>query len=125
MLTRASLLTLVAFASSASADIALCTINIQDVKTLTDYKVDAKFDAADNAGGRRKSFDTPGADYSCTLAFFGLGVGTMLSCAFNGDMQETYFQSDRTTHQDARSDNYLTFRHRGSHFVIGSECKRM
>jgi hypothetical protein len=49
----------------------------------------------------------------------------MLSCAFNGDLQETYFQSDRTTQEDPRSDNYIAFRHRGSHFVIETRCEKV
>lgn len=111
-----------AAAGIASADTAMCTIKIQDVLKGTDYTVTAKFDAASNDAGRRKHFDTPGKDYSCTLAYFGLGNGTMLSCGFNGDLKETYFQSDRTSREDPRSDNYLTFRHRGAHFSIESKC---
>jgi hypothetical protein len=111
-----------AAATAVGADRAECTIKIQDVTAGTDYTVTAKFEAAKNDAGRRKQFETPGADFSCTLAYFGLGNGTMLSCAFNGDMQHTFFQSDRTKQEDPRSDNYLTFRHRKAHFVIESKC---
>jgi len=116
------LLVFCAISTNALAGAAVCTIKIEDAGGA-DYSVAAKFDAAPSSG-QRKSFKTPGANYSCTLVFFGLGKGTSLACAFDGDMQETYFQSDRSTQQDPRSDNYLTFRHRGSHFVISSKCER-
>lgn len=120
----AGMLLLLASAAAIGAGGAVCTIRIEDVTKGTDYVVTAKFAAAKNDAGRRKEFETPGADYSCQLAYFGLGNGTMLSCAFNGDMQHTFFQSDRTTQEDPRSDNYLTFRHGRAHFVISSMCVR-
>lgn len=101
----------------------VCHIKVDDVQGGTTYKLEAKSDASRKDGGQRKHFDTPGKDYSCTLAYCGDGNGTMLSCGFNGDMQHTYFQSDRTTHKDPRSDNYLTFRHREAHISIESWCE--
>jgi hypothetical protein len=66
---------ILAFTDLACAATALYRIGIQDVAKATTYTVETKFDASKTDAGRRKHFDTPGKDYSCTLAFFGMGNG--------------------------------------------------
>ena len=83
------------FSTASHADTANCKIEIQDVLKGTIYTVEQKFNFEYGATmGQRKHFDVPGNDYSCTLAFFELHKGTMLSCEYTKDLGHTFFQSD-------------------------------
>lgn len=108
------------FAKSAN-----CVIKIEDVNKKTSYKVEQSFNNKyeEDKGAQKKGFDIPGGDYDCTLAFFNLKTGTMLSCGYKKDAGETFFQSDRSALKEANSVNNLTFRHKSTFVSIKSTCK--
>jgi len=101
---------------------ATCTIKIEDNKLRSVYKLEHKFVINNEGNGQRKHFEFPGNDYSCTLAFFEINSGTMLSCEYKQDIGQTFFQSDRTVLKEKPINN-LTFRHKSSFITIETKCK--
>jgi hypothetical protein len=120
-----SFLFLVVFSnSSIAAVIAECSISIDD-NSGSIHTIKHKFypKNKNDWAAQRKHFKIPGHDdYSCTLAFYKLKEGTMLSCEYLKDMGHTFFQSDRSTLQDENTDNNLSFRHRSAQIYIKTKC---
>lgn len=118
-------LLLVALTSSspAWAGSAACSIRIEDVNKATAYTLTQTFEFNNDGSAQRKHFETPGNDYSCTLAFFELGKGTMLSCEYKEDAGHTFFQSDRSSLDDNAVTNNLSFRHKSAFIVLKTVCK--
>lgn len=116
---------LVALTSSslAWADSIACSIRIEDVNKATAYTLTQTFELKSDGHAQRKHFETPGNDYSCTLAFFELGKGTMLSCEYKADGGHTFFQSDRSSLADNAVTNILSFRHKSAFIVLQTVCK--
>ena len=110
-------------ATSARADSATCQIKINDVNKDTNYSIEQKFTFKKGGDAQRKHFETPGNDYDCTIVFFELNKGTMLSCAYKKDLGQTFFQSDRSTLNDKFSTNSLTFRHGSAFLVLDVKCE--
>lgn len=115
-------LTLTSF-PQAWADTATCKIKIQDVNKGSTYTLEQKFDFKKDGVAQRKNFETPGNDYACTLAFFELKKGTMLSCGYKKDAGQTFFQSDRSVLDDDIVTNNLTFRHQAAFIVLETRCE--
>ena len=111
--------------SIADAGVATCVIEIQDVIKGNNYTLEHRFffEKGHEKGAQRKHFETPGNDYVCTLAFFELKNGTMLSCEYKKDMGWTYFQSDRSVLKDDPVTNNLSFRHKSSQIYIKTRCE--
>lgn len=115
---------LIVFVSSASlADTAACRIEIEDVNKGSTYEFQHRFTFQKSGDAQRKHFETPGNDYACTLAFFELGMGTMVSCEYKRDMGQTFFQSDRSALKDASGTNNLAFRHASAFLVVKTKCE--
>jgi len=115
---------LAVFVSCASlADSATCRIGIEDVNKGTSYELQQRFTFKKGGDAQRKHFETPGNDYSCTLAFFELGTGTMVSCEYKRDIGHTFFQSDRSALKDSSGSNNLSFRHGSAFLVIKTKCE--
>jgi len=105
----------------ASAETADCFISIDSGNTK--YTVDATFNyRKGDVAGHRKTFEIPNAQYSCMLTFFGLEIGTMVSCKYTLDLGDTFFQSDRTVINEANPKNNLMFKHNGNLVVIKTQC---
>ncbi len=109
--------------SPAWAGSAACSIRIEDVNKATAYMLTQTFEFRNDGPAQRKHFETPGNDYSCTLAFFELGKGTMLSCEYKEDAGHTFFQSDRSSLDDNAVTNNLSFRHKSAFIVLKTVCK--
>ncbi len=108
----------------AQADTALCKIEIEDInKGSTKYTVEQKFSFTSDGPANRKFFETPGNDYKCTLAFFDLKTGTMLSCGYLKDAERTFFQSDRSGVKESPANNMLSFRHNKAFISLKAHCK--
>ena len=106
------------------ADSATCKIEIEDVHQGTTYKIEHKFTFKKHGDGQRKHFEVPGNDYACTLAFFELNNGTMLSCEYKkGFPGHTFFQSDRSVLKDKVVTNNLSFRHKTAHIFLETKCE--
>jgi hypothetical protein len=111
-------------APTAWADKARCEIRIEDVKKGNTYTLEHAFEfERGSTRAQRKHFDTPGSDYTCTLAFFDLERGTMLSCELKTDRGTTFVQSDRTLLNDREITNNLSFRNRSTFLVIKTRCR--
>lgn len=108
------------FGSTASSA-ATCKIKIEDVNKRNTYTLEEKFD--EGPAGRRKKFDAPGNDYECTLMFFSLKSGTMISCDFKKDGGKTFFQSDRSAIDEKNPRNKLSFRHGSSFISLDVSCE--
>lgn len=109
--------------SSIAAKVAECTISIDDNSGST-YTIKHKFFYKKEGRQQSKHFAVPGHDdYSCTLAFWELKNGTMLSCEYKKDMGHTFFQSDRSTLKDENTDNHLSFRHKKLQLYLKTSCK--
>lgn len=105
------------------ANTATYKIKIEDVNKGSTYTLEHKFEFKKGGKAQRKHFEVPGNDYSCTLAFFELNNGTMLSCEYKHDIGQTFFQSDRSGLNDKAATNNLTFRHKSSFISIETKCK--
>jgi len=105
------------------AETAKCTIEIEDINSGSKYTVEQIFQFKTGTTAKRKHFALPGSQYSCTLAFFDLHSGTMLSCEDNRDMGHSFVQSDRSTLVEGRAKNNLTFRNKDYFFSLSSSCK--
>ena len=113
----------IAFSSLAWADTAKCTIDIEDVNAGTKYKVEQTFIFKPSSESQRKHFTLPGSSqFSCTLAFFGLKSGTMLSCQYD-ELGHNFVQSDRSVIDEGHQKNNLSFRYKSSFYVLESYCK--
>lgn len=112
---------LMAISSVAWADIAKCVIQIQDVNLGTKYKVEQSFTVRLDSEAQRKHFALPGSNVSCTLAFFDLQSGTMLSCQ-RDELGHHFVQSDRSAIHEGRAKNKVSFRYRSSFYVLKSDC---
>jgi len=119
----------IVISSSAFADTARCTIEIEDVTAEVQSKSAAKqivefaFELTPGAEAQRKHFDLPDKQYLCTLAFFDLNSGTSLSCERKKGFGHTYVQSDRSGIREHFARNNLVFRDGASHFVLDATCK--
>jgi hypothetical protein len=113
---------LLAFSSPAWADTANCTIEIEDVNAGTKYKIENPFTLMPDSEAQRKHFALPGSNFSCTLAFFDLKSGTMLSCQLD-EMGHNFVQSDRSAIDEQSAKNNLNFRYKSSFYVLQSYCK--
>ncbi len=113
---------LTAFSSLTLADAAKCTIEIEDVNAGTKYNVEQKFSFKPGSAAQRKHFMLPGSNYSCTLAFFDLDSGTMLSCQFD-ELGHNFVQSDRSVVNEKQATNNLNFRYKASFYSLKSTCK--
>ncbi len=111
------------FPLSSWAGSATCIIEIEDVNKASNYALAQTFNFKKDGAGQRKHFELPGNDYNCTLAFFELGKGTMLSCEYKNDMGHTFFQSDRSALKDSSVSNTLSFRHKSAFIVVTTLCK--
>lgn len=113
---------LMAISSIAWADTAKCAIEIQDVNLGTKYKVEQSFTFQPGSEAQRKHFALPGSNFSCTLAFFDLKSGTMLSCQLD-ELGHHFVQSDRSAINEGLAKNNLSFRYKSSFYVLESNCK--
>lgn len=105
------------------ADTATCKIKIEDVNKGSTYQLEQRFTFKKGGDAQRKYFETPGNDYACTLAFFELEKGTMLSCEYKADMGHTFFQSDRSALSDSIVTNNLSFRHESAFLSLATKCE--
>lgn len=108
--------------SSALADEADCTIEIEDVNTGTKYKIDHHFTFTQESKAQWKYFKLPGSTYNCNFAFFNLGIGTMLSCELD-EAGNDFVQSDRSGNKEVGIKNNLTFRHNNKFYTLLASCK--
>ena len=113
---------LMAFSSLAWADTANCTIEIENVNAGSKSKVEHSFTFKSGSEAQRKHFALPGSKFSCTLAFFDLTSGTMLSCQLD-ELGHTFVQSDRSVIGEVSAKNNLSFRYKSSFYVLQSYCK--
>ena len=107
----------------AWAGSATCSIGIEDVNKASTYTLRHRFALKKDGPAQRKHFEIPGNDYNCTLAFFELRKGTMLSCEYKKDAGYTFFQSDRSAVDDEIVTNNLAFRHQSSFIVLKTKCE--
>jgi len=113
---------LMATSSVALADTAKCTIEIQDVNLGAKYKVEQSFTFKPGSEPQTKHFALPGSNFSCTLSFFDLKSGTMLSCQLD-ELGHHFVQSDRSAIKEGLAKNNLSFRYKSSFYVLESNCK--
>jgi len=114
---------LVGISQHARAEKASCVVSIEDVNARATYTVEYSFDfERSSSQGQFRHFALPGRKYACTLAFFTLESGTMLSCALD-EVGHHFVQSDRSVIDEERSRNNLTFRYEGSFFSLESKCE--
>jgi hypothetical protein len=111
-----------AFSTLALADTAKCTIEIEDVNAGAKYNVEQNISFNEGSAAQRKHFKLPGSNYSCTLAFFNLDSGTMLSCEFD-ELGHNFVQSDRSVVTEKQATNNLSFRYKASFYSLKSICK--
>lgn len=120
---RSLMILVVMAASPVWAESATCTIEIEDNDDLYSvYKLEYKFIFESGGPAQRRHFAIPGHDYTCTLAFFDLSSGTMISCEYTVDLGETFFQSDRSVVSETNIKNNLSFRHNGAQIYLTTEC---
>ena len=113
---------LMAFSSLALAGTANCTIEIEDVNAASKSKIEHSFTFKSVSEAQRKHFTLPGRKFSCTLAFFDLKSGTMLSCQLD-ELGHHFVQSDRSAIGEGSAKNNLSFRYKSSFYVLESYCK--
>ncbi len=114
---------LLAISLHSWADTAVCTIVIQEVNAGTKQTIEHTFIFKPGAHeGQRKHFTLTDRPYLCTLAFFNLNSGTMLSCQFD-ELGHNFVQSDRSVINEAHARNNLRFRYKSSFYVLESVCK--
>lgn len=118
----AFLFLLTAISSTVWADTAKCVVKIEDVNRRTEYKVEQSFAFNPGSEAQRKHFALPGSAVSCTLAFFDLKTGTMLSCELD-ELGHHFVQSDRSALKEDLPRNNLSFRFKSSFYVLESSCK--
>ena len=121
MITRDLILLvfLTGYAAVSAADVAECTISIENVNSGTTYDIYQNFSFSLNPDvAHRKHFSLPGYEYICTLAFFDLNIGTMISCSLD-DTGHHFIQSDRTGIKNDNTRNNLTFRFGSAFFRLG------
>lgn len=116
------ILILMTFSSFARAGTANCTIEIEDVNLAKKYKVEHSFTFKPGSDAQRKHFALPDSKISCTLAFFDLKSGTMLSCQLD-ELGHHFVQSDRSKIEEKLAKNNLSFRYKSSFYVLYSYCK--
>ncbi len=111
------------FPQVSFANTAECIIEIEDTRKGSTYTLKHKFSLRkEHDAVQRKYFEIPGNDYLCTLAFFGMKNGTMLSCEYKYDKGHTFFQSDRSVLPDENMANNLSFRHKSAYIYIKTKC---
>lgn len=98
-----------------------CEIEIEDVNAGTQYTVKHDFKSGEDDWAERKYFSLPGSSIRCTLAFFNLGTGTMMSCELD-ELGHHFVQSDRSAISEKNPKNYLTFRFETYFYVLQSSC---
>ena len=113
---------LMAFSSLVWADTTSCTIEIENVNAGSKSKVEQSFTFKSGSEAQRKHFALPGSKFSCTLAFFDLKSGTMLSCQLD-ELGHNFVQSDRSVIGEGSAKNNLSFRYKSSFYVLHSYCK--
>lgn len=113
---------LMAVSSLAWADTANCTIEIENVNAGSKSKVEHSFTFKSDAEAQRKHFALFGSKFLCTLAFFDLNSGTMLSCQLD-ELGHAFVQSDRSVISEVSAKNNLSFRYKSSFYVLQSYCK--
>lgn len=113
----------IALSSFSLADTAKCTIEVQDVNVGSKVTVEHSFNFKSGSAAQRKHFNLAGSQYSCTLAFFDLNTGTMLSCASQKDLEHTFVQSDRSAIAESTTKNNLSFRDGSAFFTLSTSCK--
>ncbi len=113
---------LVVWAPLSWAGTAKCNIEIEDVNAGTKHTVEQKFAFKSGSDAQRKHFKLPGSDFSCSLAFFDLESGTMLSCQLD-ELGHNFVQSDRSAVDEKLPKNNLSFRYKASFYVLESICK--
>jgi len=112
-----------AFPRVALADLAKCSIQIEDFRSGSTYTMNHNFRFEKGTESvQKKDFEIPGNDYLCTLAFFGMKKGTKVSCEYKYDKGHTFFQSDRSVLHDENMANNLSFRHKSAHISIKTKC---
>lgn len=115
---------ILSIAPKSWADEATCKILIEDNKAQLNNRLGAFTLEHTFHNEGRKHFDLPGSNYSCTLAFYSLKQGTMISCGYNKDGGVTFFQSDRTAVKEGKVlVNNLSFRHNSAQFYIHTTCE--
>ena len=100
---------------------AKCEIKIEDVHSGTTYTVNHAFTSREGFWAERKHFDLPGSPIRCTLAFFDLHTGTMISCELD-EPGHHFVQSDRSALKEKNPKNHLTFRYKSYFYVLKSSC---
>lgn len=101
---------------------ATCVIRIENTNTSTSKKIERKLKSSAQGDTDRAHFDIDGTDYRCTLAFFDLQTGTMVSCEYKKDSGFTFFQSDRSGLKETNPANNLTFRHLKGFITLKTAC---
>ena len=101
---------------------AICEIEIEDVVSATTYSVEHSFESGIGFAAQRKHFDLPGSKIRCTLAFFNLDSGTMISCELD-ELGHHFVQSDRSVLDEQNPRNYLSFRYQSHFYVLKSSCQ--
>ena len=71
--------------------------------------------------GERHHWKVGSTEIECTLAYFGLKSGTMVSCQFD-PIGLAFVQSDRTVISETPINN-ISFRFDGNQVYIGTACK--
>jgi hypothetical protein len=115
-------LMLMAFPSVAWADTANCIVEIEDMNAGSKYKIEHSFRFKPGFDAQRKHFALPGSGFSCTLTFFDLNSGTMLSCQLD-ELGHNFVQSDRSAIDEGPAKNNLSFRFKSALYVLESLCK--
>lgn len=110
---------LLGFAAPVSAKDGICSISIEVIaETLAGNSPRNKFKVV-LKNGERHHFSIQNSNTRCTLAYFGDGEGTMLSCSFDGSDQ--FVQSDRTTINEKPINN-ISFRRGREQIYIHTSC---
>ena len=119
-------LLLAVLSSNSWADMAHCTIEIEDVNAHTKFNIEHAFTFKPGSSGletQRKHFALPGVQYLCTLAFVDLDSGTALSCEKREDRGHSFVQSDRSAIAEHVAKNNLSFRDGSAFFDLSATCK--
>ena len=111
------------FATYSWADTSKCSVEIQDINSGTKYTIEQVFHFETGDSAQRKNFDLPDGQYTCTLAFFDMKSGTMLSCENKSDMGQSFVQSDRSAIEENTAINNLSFRNKDNFYSISSTCR--
>jgi hypothetical protein len=97
-----------------------CSIDYLDLKS--NIKKTLQYNLKDSAAGTRKIFML-NKTYKCYFTYFDSYGGTSISCAYIPDMEQTYFQSDRSSIRENKPKNNLVFKHMNNSFQIKTMCK--